>query len=82
MSNYHYERWLLKIIMSFLLIAGSLFFMYYSFTFLKFKENWVLFGLITSLSAGIGALLLSSATINKVKSDLIKKQKVRQQSGG
>ncbi len=58
--------------------------MYYSLTYLPAKdakENWVLFGLIISLSAGIGALLLSSATINKVKSDLIKKQKIRQQSG-
>lgn len=81
MSNYHYERWLLKIVVSFLLITGSLFFMYYSLTCLKAKENWILFGLISSLSAGIGALVLSSATINKVKSDLIRKQKIKQQSG-
>jgi len=45
------------------------------------RKDWVLYGLICSVGIGIGVYLLSSAAINKVKSDLIKKQKVKQQSG-
>ena len=82
MANNHFEKLIIKIISGFVLIAGGIFFMYYSITKLDFKENWVLYGHIASLSIAIGALLLSIAAVHKVKSDLIKKQKIRQQSGG
>jgi hypothetical protein len=39
-----------------------------------------MYGSICSLGVAIGAYLLSGAAVNKVKSDLIKKQKQRQQS--
>lgn len=55
--------------------------MYYSLTLPKASENWIFFGLISAISVAIGAILLSSAAVNKMKSDLIKKQKIKQQSG-
>ena len=81
MSNAHYEKWFLKLPIGFLLIAGGIFFMYYSLTLPKASENWIFFGLISAISVAIGAILLSSAAVNKMKSDLIKKQKIKQQSG-
>ena len=80
MSNYHFERWVYKTVLGFLLVAGAIFFMYYVLTH-QGRENWILFGLISSLGCSIGAYLLSSAAVNKVKADLIKKQKIKQQSG-
>jgi hypothetical protein len=80
MANYHFERWVYKTIVGFLLVSGAIFFMYYSITHVM-RDNWILFGLISSLGGGIGAYLLSSGAVNKVKADMIKKQKVKQQSG-
>ena len=56
--------------------------MYYSITQLHVKEEWILYGIISALSVAIGAFLLCDAAVHKMKSDLIKKQKIRQQSGG
>lgn len=80
MANYHFERWIFKTILGCLLIAGGVFFMYYSLTHF-YRDNWFLYGLICAVAVGIGAFLLSSAAVNKVKSDIIKKQKMKQQSG-
>ena len=80
MSNYHFERWIYKTVFGFLLVAGGVFFMYYSLSHF-IRANWILHSLICSLGISIGVYLLSSGAINKVKSDMIKKQKVKQQSG-
>jgi hypothetical protein len=80
MANYHFERWIYKTILGFLLISGAIFFMYYALTH-EGRDNWVWYGLISSLGGGIGAYLLSSGAVNKVKADMIKKQKIKQQSG-
>ena len=79
MGNHHFEKWLYKTVFGFLLVVGGIFFMYYSLS-PSMRKDWVLYGSICSVGIGIGVFLLSSAAINKVKSDLIKKQKVKQQS--
>lgn len=80
MGNYHLERWIYKSVTGFLLIAGGIFFMYYSLTHFG-RDNWIMYGLICSSAVSIGAYLLGSGAVNKVKSDMIKKQKIKQQSG-
>ena len=80
MSNYHSEKWLYKTILGFLLVTGGVFFMYYALTHF-YRDNWILFASICAGSVGIGTYLLSSGAVNKVKSDMIKKQKQKQQSG-
>ena len=80
MGNHHLERWISKTVTGFLLVAGGIFFMYYSLSHFM-RKDWVLYGLICSVGIGIGVYLLSSAAVNKVKSDIIKKQKVKQQTG-
>ena len=80
MANYHFDRWIFKTILGCLLVAGGVFFMYYALTHF-FREDWILHGSICSAGVGLGAYLLSSAAVNKVKADLIKKQKIKQQSG-
>ena len=81
MSNNHYEKWFLKLPVGFLLIGGGIFFMYYSLTLPEAAENWIIFGLASAISVASGAVILSSAAVNKMKSDLIKRQKIKQQSG-
>jgi divalent metal cation (Fe/Co/Zn/Cd) transporter len=80
MGNYHLERWIYKTVIGFLLVAAGVFFMYYSLSHFM-RDDWILYSLICSLAVAIGVYLLSSGAINKVKSDMIKKQKIKQQSG-
>jgi hypothetical protein len=87
MANSHFEKWIYKTVLGFLLISGGIFFAYYSIIHRYYaithggRDNWILYALISSIACGFGAYLLSSAAVNKVKSDLIKKQKFKQQSG-
>ena len=78
MSNYHFEKWLYKTILGFILVAGGIFFMYYALTHLR--GNWIVYASICSGAVGVGTYFLSGAAVNKVKSDIIKKQKMKQQS--
>ena len=80
MGNHHLERWIYKTMTGFLLVAGGIFFMYYSLSHFM-RKDWILYGLICSLAIAIGVYFLCSAAVNKVKSDMIKKQKIKQQSG-
>jgi uncharacterized membrane protein HdeD (DUF308 family) len=80
MGNYHSEKWLYKTVLGCMLIAGGVFFMYYALTHFG-RDNWVWYGSICTAGVVIGAYFLSSAAVNKVKSDMIKKQKQKQQSG-
>jgi len=80
MGNYHFERWIYKTVLGFILVAGAIFFMYYSITH-EGRDNWVLYGLICSVGCAIGVYLLSSGAVNKVKADMIKKQKLKNQTG-
>ncbi len=80
MTNYHFERWIYKTVVGFILISGGIFFMYYSITH-NVRDNWILYGLVSAIACGLGAYFLGSASVNKVKSDIIKKQKMKQQSG-
>lgn len=80
MGNYHFERWIYKTVTGFLLVAGGVFFMYYSLSHF-IRDEWILYGSICSAAVGIGTYLLCSGAVNKVKADLIKKQKLKQQSG-
>ena len=79
MGNYHFERWIYKTVTGFILVAGGVFFMYYSLSHFM-RDEWILYGAICSSAVGIGTYLLSSGAVNKVKADLIKKQKIKQQS--
>lgn len=79
MGNYHFERWLYKTVLGFLLVAGGIFFMYYSLSHF-FRDEWIMYGSICGAAVALGVYLLTSGAVNKVKSDMIKKQKLKQQS--
>jgi hypothetical protein len=54
--------------------------MYYSLSHFM-RDDWILYSLICSGGIAIGVYLLCSGAVNKVKGDIIKKQKLKQQSG-
>jgi bacteriorhodopsin len=80
MGNHHYEKWILKTMIGMLLTAGGVFLMYYAITH-SGKIRWVYYGIGCSVIITFGIYMLSTAAINKVKSDMIKRQKQKQQAG-
>jgi succinate dehydrogenase hydrophobic anchor subunit len=80
MANSHFEKWLVKAPAGVILIAGGVFFMYYSITQLDWKDRWVVYGLISAVAVAAGAIFLCSAFIHKIKSDMIRKKKAKLES--
>lgn len=54
--------------------------MYYSLSHFM-RDDWIMYALICSVGVAIGVYFLCSGAVNKVKGDMIKKQKIKQQSG-
>ena len=78
MPNKHYQKWLLQMPVGFLLVGAGILVIMYSAN-KRASDEWLVWGLISVsiLNAGLG--LLGNAYIHKVKSDLIKKQRIREQ---
>jgi len=76
MSNKHYQKWLLQMPVGFLLVGAGVIVIMYSAN-KRASDEWLIWGLIsaTIMTAGLG--ILGNAYIHKVKSDLIKKQRSR-----
>ena len=78
MSNSHSRSCYLNLVLSFCFIIGSVF-MLLSLIFIKDnKEDWYIWGGVASIGFCTGLYLLHSATVHKVKSDLIKKQQAKE----
>jgi uncharacterized membrane protein HdeD (DUF308 family) len=76
MANKHYRRWLLKMPLGFLFVAGGMVMILYSVDVRPNKE-WVMLGGASIVIFIIGLIFLGSAYTHKVKSDLIKKGRPR-----
>ena len=79
MSNTHQDRYITKLLLGFTFItAGILLILYAAFERTR-EEDWYFWGIIASVTFNIGLYLFMSAFVHKVKSDLIKRQKMRDQ---
>jgi uncharacterized membrane protein HdeD (DUF308 family) len=77
MANKHFNRWLLKMPLGLLLIAAGLASIIYPLYNNRPREEWMIWGAASIVLFIIGLLLLGSAYIHKVKSDLIKRGRPR-----
>jgi uncharacterized membrane protein HdeD (DUF308 family) len=79
MSNNHQEKYITKLLFGFTFItAGILFILYAAFERTR-QEDWYFWGIVASVLINAGLYFLLTAFVHKVKSDLIKKQKTREQ---
>lgn len=79
MSDLHKEKYLTKMLMGFVFITiGILIILYASFERAAF-DDWYMWGIVASIAVNLGLYMLLQAFVHKVKSDLIKRQKVRDQ---
>jgi uncharacterized membrane protein HdeD (DUF308 family) len=72
MANKHFKRWLLKMPLGFLLIVAGIAAIIYP-VYNRPHEEWMIWGAVSIVTFIVGLLLLGSAYIHKVKSDLIKR---------
>ncbi|HET9824580.1 MAG TPA: hypothetical protein VFP87_04565 [Chitinophagaceae bacterium] len=78
MSNKHYQKWFLQMPAGFLLInAGILLIMYSANK--RASDEWLMWGILSAAIITSGLGILGNAYIHKVKSDLIRKQRAREQ---
>ena len=79
MSNDHQEKYVTKLLFGFTFItAGILLILYAAFERTR-QEDWYFWGIVASVLINGGLYFLLTAFVHKVKSDLIRKQKSREQ---
>jgi hypothetical protein len=78
MPNKHYQKWFFQMPMGFLLINAGIFVIMYSAN-KRASDEWLLWGIVSAAIITSGLGVLGNAYIHKVKSDLIRKQKTREQ---
>ena len=72
MANKHFKRWLLKMPLGFLFIAAGITAIIYPVNN-RPREEWMMWGAASIFTFIIGLILLGSAFVHKVKSDLIRR---------
>lgn len=80
MSTSHGEKYFTKLLFGFGFITGAVFLFYISNSVKLWKEDWYVWGLSVSILFNIGMYLFVSAAVHKVKNDMIRRQRQREQS--
>jgi uncharacterized membrane protein HdeD (DUF308 family) len=79
MANPHKEKYISKLLIGIGLTTAGVFVILYASFERGQKEDWYFWGIIASLAINAGIILLGSAFVHKIKSDLIRRQKQREQ---
>lgn len=79
-STSHHERFVSKLLVGFALVIASIFFtLYCTIERTRQEINWYFIGIISAGLMCTGLYFLLDAFVHKVKSDFIRRQKVRDQ---
>lgn len=79
MSNNHQERYISKLLFGFSLTTGGILVILYAAFERTRQEDWYFWGVVASILINSGFFMLLSAFVHKMKSDLINRQKLREQ---
>jgi hypothetical protein len=79
MSNAHQEKYITKLLLGFTFVTAGIFIILYAAFERTRQDDWYFWGLVASVIICTGIYLLLSSFIHKMKSDLIKRQKQREQ---
>jgi O-antigen/teichoic acid export membrane protein len=75
MGKKHEKKYLINVLIAFILITTGLFTIIYLIFTSSRKFDWFFWAILTALLINIGLVFLGSAFVHKVKSDLIRRQK-------
>ena len=79
MSNNHQEKYITKLLVGFSFIIGAIFIIVFAAFERTRHDDWYFWGLVASILMCAGLYLLLSSFVHKMKSDLIKRQRLREQ---
>jgi uncharacterized membrane protein HdeD (DUF308 family) len=75
MSNKHEKKFLINMLIGFILTTSGVSAIIYSSFTDEHKMDWIFWAAISAIAINAGLLFLGSALIHKVKADLIRRQK-------
>ncbi|MDP4264490.1 MAG: hypothetical protein Q8941_18315 [Bacteroidota bacterium] len=79
MTNRHREKYITRLLAGFILVSGGILVLLYT-SFLKDRqEEWYFWAALSIILINSGLFALGSAFIHKIKADLIRKQKQKDQ---
>ena len=78
MNNRHYEKYFLRLIGGIILITAGIFTIAFILTSHVEKEDWYFWAIGIAVIMNFGLVSLGNAFVHKVKSDLIRKQKSKE----
>ena len=75
MSNKHEKKFLINMLIGFILTTSGISSIIYSAFTDEHKMDWIFWAAISAVAINAGLLFLGSALIHKVKADLIRRQR-------
>jgi hypothetical protein len=79
MSNAHQEKYITKLLTGFVFITVAILVILYAAFERTRQDDWYFWGILASILTCTGLYFLLSSFVHKIKSDLIRRQKQRDQ---
>ena len=79
MSSDHGEKFITKLLVGFGLVTAAIFLIYFIIFNKLMKNDWYYWGIATAILLNAGLYMLVSAAVHKMKSDMIRRQKIKEQ---
>jgi uncharacterized membrane protein HdeD (DUF308 family) len=79
MSNTHSEKYITKLLLGLASITAGIFVIMYANFNRQSKDDWYFWAIIAAVAINFGLVLVCNAFVHKIKSDLIRRGKQREQ---
>ena len=79
MPNSHSDKYITNLLLGFSFVITSVFLLLFPIFEREQKDDWYIWAIVASVILCMGLYFLVSAAVHKVKSDLIKRQRSREQ---
>ncbi|HSU29415.1 MAG TPA: hypothetical protein VLJ68_13605 [Chitinophagaceae bacterium] len=79
MSSKHIEKFITKLLLGFAFVTGGIMLIFYVTFERRQDEDWYFWGIVASVLINAGLYFLLNAFVHKIKSDFIKRQRLREQ---
>lgn len=79
MSNTHQEKYITKLLFGFAFVTGGVLLTYFAAFERTRQDDWYFWGIVASVLFNVGLYFLLTAFVHKIKSDLIRKQRMKEQ---
>lgn len=79
MADKHQDKYVTQLLLAFTFISAGVLLIFYACFERAKTDDWYFWGVLVSILISMGLYFITNACIHKVKSDLIKRQKLKEQ---